>query len=312
MAAAPVRPDPFFVSSSTRTIGDVRVTALLDAEGSFASFSQAFPGASEEARRRAREHHPELFRGDRWFLPFRCFLLEPPTGERILVDAGIGPPPGEFLPERQGLLLDKLKGLAYGPSDIDTVFLTHLHVDHVGWATDAGRPVFPRARYYCERSDYQFFASKRSELFETKIRTLERHRVLECFDGVFEFATGVRSVTTPGHTPGHTSLRISSADADALILGDVAVHPIQVLDPSVVYTADEVPRQAIETRASLFRELAAGGEIVFAGHFPGEGIGRIEETETGYSWEAFSPAEPRTGDRPARALHRRLQERPGG
>jgi glyoxylase-like metal-dependent hydrolase (beta-lactamase superfamily II) len=275
-----------FVSSSTRTIGEVRVTALLDAEGSFATFRQAFPGAGEEVERRARERYTELFRGNRWFLPFRCFLVEPPTGERILVDAGIGPPPGAFLPERQGLLLDKLKELACGPSDIDTVFLTHLHVDHVGWCADAGRPVFSRARYHCEGSDYAFFASARRAVFEEKIRTLQQHGVLDCFDGFFEAATGVRSVTTPGHTPGHTSLRISSGDMDALILGDVAVHPVQVLDPSVVYTADEVPHEAIETRASLFRELAASGEIVFAGHFPGSGIGRITETETGYSWEA--------------------------
>jgi glyoxylase-like metal-dependent hydrolase (beta-lactamase superfamily II) len=275
-----------FVSGSTRTIGEVRVTALLDAEGSFATFRQAFPGAAEEVERRARERYPELFRGDRWFLPFRCFLVEPPTGERILVDAGIGPPPGAFLPERQGLLLDKLKEVASGPSDIDTVFLTHLHVDHIGWCADAGRPVFSRARYRCERSDYAFFASARRAVFEEKIGTLQRQRVLDCFDGFFEAATGVRSVTTPGHTPGHTSVRISSGDVDALILGDVAVHPVQVLDPSVVYTADEVPQEAIETRASLFRELAASGEIVFAGHFPGSGIGRITETETGYSWEA--------------------------
>ena len=79
--------------------------------------------------RRGGDRHPELFDRDRWRLPFRSYLIRG-GGRTILVDTGVGPPGGEWLPERRGWLLGELERLGAWP---DTVFLTHVHIDHVGW-----------------------------------------------------------------------------------------------------------------------------------------------------------------------------------
>jgi glyoxylase-like metal-dependent hydrolase (beta-lactamase superfamily II) len=111
-------------------VGDFEVDALLDTEGSFATYGEAFPAAGEADWAPWRERHPELFDGNRWLLPFRSYLIRG-RGRTILVDTGVGRAgEGEFLPERQGWLPGELERLDVRP---DTVFLTHVHVDHVGW-----------------------------------------------------------------------------------------------------------------------------------------------------------------------------------
>ena len=92
-------------------VGDYEVDALLDAEGSFATYAEAFPDAGEDDWAPWRDRHPELFDGDRWRLPFRSYLIRG-GGRTILVDTGVGPSRGgEFLPERQGWLPGELERL---------------------------------------------------------------------------------------------------------------------------------------------------------------------------------------------------------
>ena len=81
-------------------VGDFEVDALLDAEGSFATYAEAFPEAGEADWAPWRDRHPELFDGNRWLLPFRSYLIRG-RGRTILVDTGVGPAgEGDFLPER--------------------------------------------------------------------------------------------------------------------------------------------------------------------------------------------------------------------
>src|SRR5204862_4864776 len=105
---------------------------LLDAEGTFATFREAF-GVDDDGP---------------WNLPFFAFLVVT-GGVTVVVDTGVGPPGGAdpFLPERQGRLPDELAAAGVAPPDVDLVVLTHLHVDHVGWTMAGGRTFFPNARY---------------------------------------------------------------------------------------------------------------------------------------------------------------------
>jgi glyoxylase-like metal-dependent hydrolase (beta-lactamase superfamily II) len=107
-------------------VGEFEVTGLLDAEGSFTTYAEAFP----EGRAQDWAPWPDLVDGDRWTLPFRSLLIRG-GGRAILVDTGVGPAGGgEFLAQRQGWLPNELDRLGVTP---DTVFFTHVHVDHVGW-----------------------------------------------------------------------------------------------------------------------------------------------------------------------------------
>jgi glyoxylase-like metal-dependent hydrolase (beta-lactamase superfamily II) len=169
-------------------VGELEVEALLDAEGSFSTYAEAFPGADESVWAPWRERAPELFDGDRWVLPFRSFLIRS-ADRTILVDTAVGPAGGDFLPEAQGWLPGELERLGAEP---DTVFLTHVHVDHIGWSS-----AFP---------DVEFVAHRQSiALSEERGRPLPRATAVE---GEAELGPGVVAFETPGHLAGHMSVRI--------------------------------------------------------------------------------------------------------
>ena len=232
-------------------VGDYEVDALLDAEGSFATYAEAFPDAGDDDWAPWRDRHPELFDGDRWRLPFRSYLIRG-GGRTILVDTGVGPSGGgEFLPERQGWLPGELERLGATP---DLVFLTHVHVDHVGW-----NHLFDGMPLVAHRESIAL-SSERG-------RPLTRATAVE---GEAELAPGVVAFDTPGHLPGHMSVRVGD---ELVILGDVAVHPAQLARPGLVYVSDDDADRSAQTREQALS--AHGDRILACGHFPGSGFGRI-------------------------------------
>jgi len=228
-------------------VGDFEVNALLDAEGSFMTYTEAFP----EGRFEDWAPWPELVDGDRWTLPLRAYLIQG-AGRTILVDTGVGPSGGgEFLPERQGWLPGELDRLGATP---DTVFLTHVHVDHIGW-----NHLF---------EDVQFIAHSESiALSEERGRPLPGAVAVT---GETELAPGVVAFETPGHLPGHMSVQIGD---ELVVLGDVAVHPAQLARPDLVYVFDADPERSATTRGHVLS--AYGDRVLACGHFPGSGFGRI-------------------------------------
>jgi glyoxylase-like metal-dependent hydrolase (beta-lactamase superfamily II) len=257
-------------------VGAVEVVSLLDAEGTFTSFRKAFPEVSEAQEALARAQYAEHFRGDAWFLPFRCFLLRLP-GSVVLVDAGVA---GQrhFLADAQAQLPAALHEEGLAMTDVDVVLLTHLHVDHVGWTVEAGRPVFPRARYLACSDDVEYFLRDRadSRSVAEKVAPLAALPGFEQFPlAEREVASGVTVIPAPGHTPGHVAVRVDSCGSSLVILGDAAVHPLQVSEPELEYVFDADPPAAARTRRELLDEVERSGTLVAAGHFPGSGIGRI-------------------------------------
>jgi glyoxylase-like metal-dependent hydrolase (beta-lactamase superfamily II) len=228
-------------------VGEFEVTALLDAEGSFTTYAEAFAEGHPEDWAR----WPELVDGDRWTLAFRSYLIQG-SGRTILVDTGVGPSGGgEFLPERQGWLPGELDRLGASP---DTVFLTHVHVDHVGW-----NHLFEGVRFIAHRESI--------ELAEERGRPLPGVVAVE---GEAELAPGVVAFETPGHLPGHMSVRVGD---ELVVLGDVAVHPAQLVRPELVYVFDADAERSTATRVHVLAEY--GDRVLAFGHFPGSGFGRI-------------------------------------
>ncbi len=126
VAGRPRRAGP---AARALVVGSYEIDVIIDAEGSFTTYDEAFPEATEDDWAPWRDRHSELFADDRWRLPFACFLIRS-KGRTILVDTGVGPAGGDFLPSAQGRLPGELDRLGAEP---DTVFLTHIHVDHIGW-----------------------------------------------------------------------------------------------------------------------------------------------------------------------------------
>jgi glyoxylase-like metal-dependent hydrolase (beta-lactamase superfamily II) len=214
-------------------------------------------------------------------LPFRVFLAMV-DGANVLVDAGVGPPGhGSFLPDRQGRLPSGLEQHGLGAEDIDLVVLTHLHVDHVGWAIVDDELFFANARYIAHRGEFDYFGQTTADLFEIRDRLIDLQRAgrIEAVDSDGEVHPGVAVRHLAGHTPGHCGVEVGGV----LLVGDAVVHELQLANPDQAFFADADPAHAAATRRALLAELAESGAAVGSPHLPTP-FGRIRGEADGFAW----------------------------
>jgi glyoxylase-like metal-dependent hydrolase (beta-lactamase superfamily II) len=269
-------------------IGEYELISLVDTHGVVGPFAEVFSDVPAEAWNPYRDLYSDLFDDSGWRPPFGCFLLRS-ENHTVLVDAGVGPPGGSFLPDAEGLLPSVLTELGIGPGDIEVCVLTHLHIDHVGWVSRDGRPLWPRASYIASQRDFNWVEGRAPLERERILRALVpllRAGSLSLVDEATEIAPGIRMVPTPGHTPGHSSIRIDSQGTQAIILGDVAVHPALLDRPEWTYLFDVDPEATVATRRAVLQDILGADIIVACGHYPG-GIGRVRREGSHTVWSAI-------------------------
>ncbi|MBW0088018.1 MBL fold metallo-hydrolase [Pseudonocardia sp. KRD-184] len=261
-------------------VGDIRVTYLPDGDASL-SASAIFPAANDALW----EAHRELFDDDgKLLMSLGGFLVES-GGKKIIVDLGFGdmtvpfpPVDGEF---RGGKLLTSLRQAGVEPGDVDVVFYTHMHLDHVGWTAQNGELTFPNARHVVGDGEFDFWQGVTDEGLAAvgphpeAVQAPLVNRIESVADGAL-IATGVNVLASPGHTPGHCSAVISSGQERAIILGDVVHCPLQLADGDLRIIFDVDPDVAARTRDRIAAELEGDPTTIGAdGHFSGSAFGRI-------------------------------------
>ena len=143
----------------TIAVGNVTVTSLSDGrlEMPVTSFFPSVPRADWDPYR------DELTVEGNIALNVGSFLVRS-QAKTILVDTGLGGSDRGFGDAVFGGLLDDLRANAVDVEDVDLVFITHLHRDHVGWNltqdTDRVRPTFPKARYLLPRADWDVYTRR--------------------------------------------------------------------------------------------------------------------------------------------------------
>ncbi|MFD2765760.1 MBL fold metallo-hydrolase [Micromonospora eburnea] len=251
----------------THTVGSITVTALVDAAGPFFQpREEAFPDATPAQWREADRRDPDTVTPDgRWWLPFRCFALRTGDGPVTLIDAGVGPAgslAASWAPA-PGRLPAELAAAGVDPADVRTVVLTHLHTDHVGWAV-VGTPYFRNADYLLQRAELAALDRFHPELPARLLGPLRAAGQLRVVDGDTDLTPGVRVLSTPGHTPGHQSVLVDSADERLLVTGDLLVHPLQLVDPTLAYAHEEDPATARASRLRLLSTADTRGRTILA------------------------------------------------
>jgi glyoxylase-like metal-dependent hydrolase (beta-lactamase superfamily II) len=273
-------------------VGETEIIALVDAVPDPVDASWSFPDVP--ARAWTAHAGGSLDEAGRFRPNLACFAVRMP-GSTVLIDFGIGPGPNAYLKEIRGRLPERLAaaGLSFG--DIGSVVFTHLHMDHVGWATtrDAdgvAHASCPGARHYVAERELSFWqqaptsvGAHHREAFEDRIVPLVRDGLIQTVRGKAEFAPGLSLLATPGHTPGHSSVMIRSADHVIVVAGDVFHCPAQVERPDWCHRADHDPAGARASRNRFLAEAAEGGWLIAAGHFrDGWMFGRVARGRDGY------------------------------
>ncbi|MEU1669876.1 MBL fold metallo-hydrolase [Streptomyces sparsogenes] len=226
-------------------------------------------------------------------------------GLRVLVDTGIGNGKTRANPAWHDLrtdYLERLTAAGFAPDTLDLVILTHLHTDHVGWNTREVNgewiPTFPTARYVTSRVEREFWAGydmdePRKQMFRDSVIPVEEAGLLDTVDVPAEGAEivpGLRLRSTPGHTPGHVAVQLTSEGETALITGDCIHHPVQFAHPSIGSCVDIDPEQSEASRRKLLGSLAGTGVLVLGTHFPPPTAGHVVTHGDAYRLSPVPPA----------------------
>lgn len=220
-----------------------------------------------------------------------AFLIH--TGEKlVLIDSGHAGQGGAAT----GLLLKHLRDSGYTPEQIDEVYITHFHGDHLNGLVDKdGKPAFPNAVVRADQRESGFWLGDEAQAPQgARGAMANAKRVLKPyqeagrfkpFDGATELVKGVRSQPTYGHTPGH-SIYVVESGADKLVLwGDLMhVAAVQFKNPEVTIQFDSDPKAAAPQRIAQYQDAAKGGYYVGVAHISFPGIGRLRTDGSGYEW----------------------------
>ncbi|MCB1693650.1 MAG: MBL fold metallo-hydrolase [Pseudomonadales bacterium] len=281
-------------------IGDVKITRVVELEipgGTRFLLPQATPEAVLPYAEWLAPHFmtPE----GKLIMSVHALVVETPT-RKIIVDTCIGNDKERDIPTWNKLqlpFLEDLQKAGYAREDIDTVLCTHLHVDHVGWNTMLvdGKwiPTFPNARYLIAKSEYEYWDAEASEginagVMEDSVRPVFDAGLVDLIDVEHQVCEEVRLEPTPGHTPGHVSIHITSKGQEALITGDCFHHPCQMAHTDWASTADFDSAASTSTRESLLAQYSDQDLLVIGTHFATPTAGHIKSGKQGYWFRAFA------------------------
>ncbi len=280
-------------------VGNIKITSVAELD-SATSPQFMFAGVTEKDVLERAEATPWLkphFVDDDGNLlqKIQCCIIE--SGDaRIAVDTCIGNDKERSFPpwaKLQGSFLDDLAAAGYPCEEITHVICTHLHVDHVGWNTrlvdGEWVPTFPNAEYLFVQAEFDhwretddFFGDP---VFSDSVQPIADAGLAKMVSPDHVLSDGVCLVSTPGHTPGHTSVVIRSEGQRAIITGDMMHSPLQIADPDLSSMFDTDPDLARETRRAVFPDWADGETLVIGTHFGAPTAGVMKQDGDSYRLE---------------------------
>ena len=278
-------------TNKTIQIGDTTVTRIVEREGPWHNPHEVFPDSTPKIVQKHLDALPDYVvdRGTgKICLTFQSFLLRTPH-HNILIDTCVG----NHSTRRKGLLYPKDRWLTEFHNagvtfeNIDYVFCTHLHVDHVGWNTrvENGRlvPTFPNAKYIIGKREYEYWVQWNKKFGphpsgpsfeECVLPIVEADRAILVNDD-FELYDLVHLSPAPGHTPGQCCANLSSNGKKAIFAGDALHHPLQAFEPQWSTSKCEDPKMAIVSRQKILESCADTETILIPAHFPGNTAGNV-------------------------------------
>ena len=265
-------------------VGDVTITQVVELETASIG-SMVLPQATPELVRAIPWLSPHFLDAEGRLLFSINALLVESGGRRIVVDTCLGNDkerPYRAFNMLSGPFLRDLDEAGAPREAVDFVLCTHLHVDHVGWNTmkvdEKWVPTFPNARYLFARKEWEYWKDAPEDfgpVVSDSVLPIVDAGLADLVEMDHKLTDEVWLEPTPGHTPGHVSVRIRSAGEDAVITGDMIHHPCQIAKPDWSSAVDYDQDQSRETRGDFLRRYADQPVLVIGTHFVAPTAGRI-------------------------------------
>ena len=271
-------------------LGDFEVTAISDGTVKLPMkdlLTNTTPARVDAALKRAAIAYPVE-------TSVNAYLIN--TGSKlVLIDTGAA---GLFGPTL-GNVVANLKASGYQPEQIDEIYITHMHADHVGGLMSGGAIAFPNATLRIDKADTDFWLSEAKMnaapadskgFFQGAMASVNPYVAagkLKTFEGGVELVPGIRSQATHGHTAGH-SVYIVESKGEKLVLWCDFMHvaAVQFDNPAVTIKFDSDTKDAAKERKKAYADAAKGGYIVGVSHISFPGLGRVRANAggKGYTW----------------------------
>ena len=214
------------------------------------------------------------------------------TGSKlILIDTGAGVLFGPTL----GKLLPSMKAAGYAPEQVDEVYLTHMHSDHLGGLLAQSKMAFPNAVVRAAKREADHWLSQASmdkaapdakDTFKNAMAALDPYvkaGKFKTFEGDVEVSPGIRAQGGHGHTPGHTTFVVESRGQKMIAIGDlIHVAAVQFENPAVTIDFDGDQKAAAAARKKLFDAAAKDGTLIGGAHLQFPGLGHLRTEGKGY------------------------------
>ena len=268
------------------TVGEIECVVIHEGATTFAASDLAgrYPNATEEmvmaaldaigASKEQAESH------------LNCLYIQT-GGTRILADTGFG----EKRPAPVGQAIPSLKAAGIQPEEIDIVYLTHFHGDHIiGLVTEDGSPTFSNARYVTMQIEWDHWmktwAESDQEHHQQMLAMMQslQERFSFVSDGD-EVAAGVTAILAPGHSPGHSGLLVESGGEQLLDLVDMLHNTTQFLHPEWHFKFDTDGALAERTRRAQLERCASEKLFTMFYHLPFPGLGHVVKEGDSYRWQ---------------------------
>jgi len=230
-------------------------------------------------------------------IPITVFVIKL-HGKLVLCDAGGGNQVQAFNPNSifvSGKMMANMRAAGIDPKKIETILISHFHPDHIFGLLEkkTNAPVFPNAEIIVPAAEYKWWTDP---LLITRLpmarRPLARRiqtiipnwkNVLPV-EGEDEVVPGIRFVSAPGHTPGHTAFHISSGNEQLMISSDAAYVPaLCAAHPGWHGVFDQNAVAAETSRRKLLDRVIADKMMICGSHFPWPGLGKIARDGAGYA-----------------------------
>ena len=295
------------------TVGKIKITSIVEQD--LTRINELIKGAKRSAVQDIEWLKPCFADEDGTLTGLiQSFVLETPN-KIVVVDTCVGDDKERRFDadwhKLQSGFLDRFKAAGYEPNAVDFVLCTHLHVDHVGWNTrwdgTSWVPTFPNARYLFDETELNFWrsenareyadpstAASRGEAGRLAFNHTQKQTHSDSVEPIIsagladtvgsnhQVCEGVALIPTPGHTPGHVSVKVSSNGAQAVITGDCIHHPCQLARPDWPTFVDHDQEQSTKTRQELFHSVLNNKMLLVGSHFSEPTAGYIEPDGKGY------------------------------
>lgn len=283
-----------------RALGDMTISRVLEMNtpdfDPYSFFPETTPEDWEPHLHWLKPRVMDPVSGNLYF-PMQSYVIRT-KHHTILVDSCVGndkdrPHRPSWNHKTDTTYIDALAAHDLAPEDIDYVMCTHLHPDHVGWNTKLldGRwvPTFPNAEYVFSRKEFEYWkdfsASKPLDHIIDSVLPIEAAGRAKLVASDHAIDDSIWLEPTPGHTPDHFAIRLSSGGDEAVMTGDLMHSPIQCHHPEWAARPDFDVEQARTTRRAFLERYCESGVLVCTAHFPLPSAGWIVPDGNAFRFE---------------------------